>query len=521
MICLLLIAFGTLFVDYSVQVTEAHEAKILLRSVKDKTSSYAFELIPDVLKQISQLKRPIRVIAAVGNARVGKSTTLNLVTHIWKGKGETSAIEEVFKTGASLDPVTRDVWAHIIQHPDKDGNILLLDVEGTDLGDDSVTDRLSMFTAMMSSGLNIFALQVVKNGDIDFLYRIGRLSELVFKDKNIPQNFPKLRIVLRTNLATPSVGSIEEYVREKIFHSHGQKTGKWKKIENLFPRDTIAVSHIPSVNNSTELFKDVKKLQESSAWNSFENLVVKMKECPVKRTLEGSPVDGEALSTLAEKLVEVMNNNSWEDFGNVYVTIERDICRRSYEKYIKPVLMKRTSSEIEDKMIEALDEFKKECNLKNEIAEVKEEVKGALKKERKREEEERKRREEEKRRREEEKRRQDEESYWEYIKSAGKYALTLIAGTYLSDEDLKNNVITLPRSEFNVIGLRGVCWEWNENAEKTFGLTGEGCGVIAQDVKVLYPWAVTQGMDGYLRVHYGMLREMIDVVRSKNSSTFI
>ena len=65
-------------------------------------------------------------------------------------------------------------------------------MEGTDLGNDSVTDRLSMFTAMLSFGLNRFALQVVKNGDIDFLYRIVRLSELVFEGRDIPNNSPKL-----------------------------------------------------------------------------------------------------------------------------------------------------------------------------------------------------------------------------------------------------------------------------------------------------------------------------------------
>ena len=43
----------------------------------------------------------------------------------------------------------------------------------------------------------------------------------------------------------------------------------------------------------------------------------------------------------------------------------------------------------------------------------------------------------------------------------------------LSDRDLKLNITTLPHSSYNVIGLEGACWEWNEIAEKTFGLTGE------------------------------------------------
>ena len=148
----------------------------------------------DILAKISELQGPIRVIAAIGNARVGKSTTLNLISHIWNGKDEASAVEEIFKTGHSHNAVTRNVWAHIIKPKNKtERNIVLLDVEGTDLGDDRVTDRLSTFTAMMSSVLNVFALNIVGNSDIGFLYRIARLSDLMFKDKKYVQpNFPKL-----------------------------------------------------------------------------------------------------------------------------------------------------------------------------------------------------------------------------------------------------------------------------------------------------------------------------------------
>ena len=138
----------------------------------------------------------------------------------------------------------------------------MLDVEGTDLGNDSVTDRLSMFTAMLSSGLNRFALQVVKNGDIDFLYRIVGLSELVFEGRDIPNNFPKLRIVLRTNLDVSDDDSLEDYILQKIFHPDGQSMGKEKTIKKYFTKDRILVSHIPSVDNPSELFRDLKQLQK-------------------------------------------------------------------------------------------------------------------------------------------------------------------------------------------------------------------------------------------------------------------
>ena len=514
MICLLLIAFGTLLSDSGfVIVAEAQQAKILLYSVNNKSSPNAFELNPDVLEEISQMEPPIRVIAAVGNARVGKSTFLNVFSSIFSLERKSNAIEEVFKSGDSLNPVTRGVWAHIIRHPDKNGSILLLDVEGTDLGNDSVTDRLSMFTAMLSSGLNIFALQVVKNGDINFLYRIVRLSELVFEGKEIPNNFPKLRIVLRTNLNVPDDDSLEDYIRQTIFHPDGQSMGKEKIIKKYFPEDRISVSRIPSVDNS-ELFRDIKRLQESSAWNLFEKLVQKMKDSPVKYSSGGPPIDGEALRVLTTKLVEAMNspNDFWKDFGDVYAVVETYICTRRYEEYIKPVLLQQTSREMEDNMFKALRKFEQECSLQSEIKKAEEELMSTLKEKRKREENEK--------RREEVKRKQEEESWWEYSKSAAKYFVPFLAGAlFFSDEDLKDNVTTLSCSDFNDIGLRGVCWKWNENAQKTYGLTGEDCGVIAQEVKVLYPWAVAEGTDGYLRVHYGILHEMINVAHSNRNSS--
>ena len=268
-----------------------------------------------------------------------------------------------------------------------------------------------------------------------------------------------------------------------------------------------------------------------------------MKDSPVKNTSKGLPIDGEALRVLTKKLVEAMNNAnvSWKDFAIVYAVIERYICTRRYEKYIKPVLLQQTSREMEDNMLKALHKFEQECSLPSEIEKAEEELTSTLKEKRKREEEEKRRQEEwrrlekqrtryeevirtlkeEKRRLEEGKRRREEkENWWEYAKSAAKYLTPLLAGAYFfSDEDLKDNVTTLSCSEFNDIGLRGVCWKWNENAQKTFGLIGEDCGVIAQEVKVLYPWAVTERTDGYLRVHYGILHEIINVAHSKRQSS--
>ena len=76
----------------------------------------------------------------------------------------------------------------------------------------------------------------------------------------------------------------------------------------------------------------------------------------------------------------------WKDFGDVFASLERDICRRSYEKHIKPVL-RQTSKEIADQMIDAFDEFKKVCFLEDEITNTKEELAVTLNEKRERERE--------------------------------------------------------------------------------------------------------------------------------------
>ena len=309
MSCSLLFTLAAFLVaGYFVSVARGSEAKILLESVDNNT---IYKLNQDILDKISQLRGPIRVIAAVGNARVGKSTSLNFISHIWNGRNENSAVEEIFKTGDSLEPVTHNVWAHIINAKNENGNIVLLDVEGTDLGDDRVTDRLSMFTAMMSSALNVFVLNIVGNGDTGFLYRIARLSNLVFEDKNIQSNFPRLRVVLRTSLVPPS----NDKIRDDIFKSENGQI-----IEKYFPRNTVEVSYISYIKDLS-LLKDLKKMSKSD-WGEFQSLANNLQ----KRSLKGSTFDGATFKQLAEKFVEAMNSDdSWKNFGDVYATFERDI----------------------------------------------------------------------------------------------------------------------------------------------------------------------------------------------------
>ena len=523
-----------------------------------------FELNKDLLLEIAELQRPIRVIAVVGDARIGKSTTLNLINHIWSGANQTY-IEEVFKTGDTFLPVTRDVWAQVIQPRDEQGgNVVLLDVEGTNLGDDALTTHLSMFTALVSSGLNLFVREMVQNNNLHFLLHMSRLSDLVFPSISL-ENFPKLQVVIRQgSLKDPGQGkTIEDYTRDCIVEPSFQKNMKEERqtIAKHFPRNQISVMQIPYLQErERNLLSDFEKLSKLQYWGAMERLVEKFKQFPVKKTLGGSYIDGQALVELAVRLTETMNKNSWPDFGSVYDTIEKNVCSRSFIKFVEPLFAELTADIIEAKLEDTLRAFKMECVLENEIAAAREDLQRIIEEKRKVEELERKAKEEERERLAAEKRREEQEKKFQHdlaikedqiakVKKEKEAAelkeknfkrlheeqlktiallqqemkkkrsgwldiiVPVVAGiagaAMFSDRDLKRNITTLPHSPYSVIKLEGACWEWNEVANKTFGLTGKECGVIAQEVKKLYPLAVTR-KDGYLMVRYDLLHEIMN-----------
>ena len=552
-----------LLVFYFASSTQAEPAKIFLKFNK---TSKLYELNDDVLKEISTLQRPIRVIAVLGDARIGKSTSLNVVSHIWRGV-KRHQVEQIFETGDTLESVTHDVWAHII-HPlsDRSGSVVLLDVAGTNLGDEALTTHLSMFTALISSGINIFVKETFQNNNLHFLYHLSRMSNIVFPNITL-ENFPKLRVVIRGALEAPDGTTIEDHIRKSVSEPSSQETmqEERKTIAKYFPESEIAVSQIPIV--SRKLFNDFEKLRMHNYWKDMKKLVGEFKGVPTKRTLEGSPIDGPALVDLARIIAKTMNaNNSWPSFGNAYEALEKNICKRSHVKLIEPLFAASKADDIENQMEDALQKFDMECVLESETAAAREDLRRIITKMREIEELDQKAREAENKRIEKEKKMEaakkafeenltlkDEQiakekkayekvvnelqhqkrMYDEQVRSLEvlKEELSKPRGGWLdvlvpvgvgvvigmlSDKDLKQNITTSPVSPYGIIGLKGACWQWNEIAGKKFGLTGEDCGVIAQDVKKLYPGAVTTGEDGYLRVQYDMLRGMISNLLDKN-----
>lgn len=83
-----------------------------------------------------------------------------------------------------------------------------------------------------------------------------------------------------------------------------------------------------------------------------------------------------------------------------------------------------------------------------------------------------------------------------------------------SDKRLKNNIIKIDNSNNIINSLNGYVYEW----DKKSGKSGEGVGVLAQEVKELIPSAVRENKEGYLSVDYlKIIPYLIEEVKSLNN----
>ena len=305
-------------------------------------------------------------------------------------------------------------------------------------------------------------------------------------------------------------------------------------VSKYFPPHQLEVTPISFVDR--KLFGNFEELRNSDYWNEMKKLVRKFREVQTKRTFEGSPIDGNALAELAVRIVRAINADAWHEFGNVYDAIEKDICKRSHEKLIKPLFAASKSEEIKSNMSEALRNFTTECVLEREIVDAKEELLKFVEKMKEKEKlEEKAKKAEYERNESERKLKKEKEELMQKLwlkdqemnkqNSAGwkdilKLGLGVVLGRIvmprLSDIHLKHNVTALLLSPYNSVGLNGVCWKWNIEAKVNFGLNDEGCGVIAQEVEKIYPWAVTKDENSYLHVRYDALHELISNSHTHN-----
>ena len=99
-------------------------------------------------------------------------------------------------------------------------------------------------------------------------------------------------------------------------------------------------------------------------------------------------------------------------------------------------------------------------------------------------------------------------------------AFIMALATQVSAEDISNDNYSTDNKLLSEVKTRMVLdnglvvhiWEWNDRA-KALGLDKyPPAGLIAQDVKVMYPDAVTEDDNGYLMVDLPVLMDMDDYI---------
>lgn len=420
------------------------------------------------------------------------------------------------------------------------------------------------FAVLMSSGVALFAREAISNHNIQFLYRVSRLSEQIWENDDMytANSYPGLMVVIRDALSPSPGKTLQMEIQDMILNS---KSKYGQTINRLFTRDRVIVRDIPFVKDS----KRLTDLEHEYA-NIASSLANDFKRFPCKRTVRGGVLDGKMISDLATRLQEAINRNSWKGFSNAYIALETNLCDRRFKEIVEPLLDKDVD-EIKLSIDRTMGQFAENCAVTEEIQFTRERVasvialKDEIKKKQKRLDEERERRRiqeeserelEKKRRREimereerlEEERRAREKAeeqrrvLEERVKRAEEQrkvfeaeaaarrtrererrdiVRTVLGGAVLfgvfSDSRLKENITAVPRSKFEEIGLQGYSWVWSRKATEELGMRGQSSGVIAQEVEKLYPWIVVTGDDGYKRVYYEVLEELI--ISKKNHIT--
>ena len=158
------------------------------------------------LGALGSLPHPIHIVSVVGPARIGKSTWLNLLmTHV---SGEAPRIP--FQTSGTVESCTQGIWAYTTPAPGGSGSLLVLDVEGNDIGIDRITRSLSVFAAALASVVVAFVDQKLDNHQLEELGILTAYLEKLGGDILLPDLAVVIKDVLRTE------GSATEYVHERL-----------------------------------------------------------------------------------------------------------------------------------------------------------------------------------------------------------------------------------------------------------------------------------------------------------------
>lgn len=515
-----------------------------------------FILSDDALRDIEALTGPVKIVGAIGDARVGKSTNLNFIRY-FLGGNKNQGVQKVFNTSDSVEACSTGVEISVVRDTNGAGSTILIDTEGTNLGNNENTDLLSIFTVLLSSGLALFAREAVQNHNVQFLYRVSRLSEQIWTQNDAnTKSFPELMIILRGALSPSSGKTLQGQMKDFILDGKYGET-----IKRHFSRDHIKVRDIPYVGDLKRL-NDLEQFPRDDYANVASSLAEDFKRFPAKKTVSGAYMDGKMIADLARKLQAAINQNSWSGFSDVYAALETNLCDRSFREIVEPFLEKNLD-EIKYSENGILERFKEKCTLEPEITktgnkisqaiakkeeiiekqrrldeerkrkadeEIRERQREAQRQQKEREIEERLEKERIERERAEEQRRIQEENVRRAREETRRLEAAVAARRsrekkkknvikavlggaavlgIISDSRLKENITAMPHSEFEEIGLQSYSWVWSKKAVAELGIRGIQHGVIAQEVEKLYPWAVVMGDEGYKKVNYAALKQLV------------
>ena len=359
------------------------------------------------------------------------------------------------------------------------------------------------------------------------------MSEQIWKEEaETIKAFSQLLVIIRNALAPSPGETLQSQAQDSILDGNYGET-----IAKHFPRINIKVRDIPFVDSKR--LRNLEKFPSDDYANVVSSLASDLRRFPLKKTIHGANMDGAMIASFAKWLEIVLNQNSWSGFSNAYTALETELCDRSYQNIIEPFLRNDLShmngterTKITDKLDEVIAQKEEMAETERRLDEERRRKEEEEKMEREREEqrrrearekekrleeerrarakaEEERRIQEEKLRRAEEERRSLEEADEKEESDIAKaiFGGALLLGI-LSDSRLKENITVVPHSDFEQIGVRSYNWVWSKDAVD-LGMRRTGHGVIAQEVEELYPLTVVTGDDGYKRVDYEGLKQMV------------
>eukprot|EP01083_Nonionella_stella_P033044 90472_1 len=206
------------------KIPNDHEAKPII--YHDDTKYCADD---NALNFLSESEGPYKIISVMGQARKGKSTTLNSVISTLIDHDVTP-----FATSSDIDPCTHGIWMYIVPKCacntdkdqcddqrnekdciDSDYSFILLDIEGSDTAKNDVTLRYASIATLLSSKIFLFVHESLYAHDIDHINDIETFRTAM-SNQNI--NFPfdelDLGIIIREPLGDFSGGKLTEKINE-------------------------------------------------------------------------------------------------------------------------------------------------------------------------------------------------------------------------------------------------------------------------------------------------------------------